>query len=152
MSNRQKRLELIGALLRGQSTLSLATVDAQGMACVAPLFYIADEDLTLYWLSSPSSEHSVNLLREPRAAATVYRDTDNWKKICGVQMRGVVTQVVYTEERKLLVDRYCQRFQLGTVLRLAISQSTLYAFRPAWIRYIDNARHFGYKFETTLER
>ena len=150
MSAMEKQRELVAALLRAQSTLALSTVDAEKAVSAAPLFYIAEEDLTLYWLSSTASEHSVNLLREPRAAVAIYRDTDNWKKIRGVQMRGVVAEVVDPAHRKRVIERYCERFQLGTVFRLAISQSALYAFRPAWIRYIDNARHFGYKFEIEL--
>jgi len=150
MSGMQKQRELVAAFLREQSTLALSTVDAEKIVSTAPLFYIANEDLTLYWLSSTTTEHSVNLLREPRAAVTVYRDTDYWKMIRGVQMRGVVAEVVDSTQRKLVVERYCERFQLGTVFRLAITQSALYAFRPAWIRYIDNAKRFGYKFEIEL--
>ena len=151
MSAREMQHELVAALLREQSTLALSTVDAEGTACAAPLFYIANEDLTLHWLSSTTSEHSVNLLRQPRAAIAVYRDTDHWKKICGVQMRGAVAEVVDPIQRKHAIERYCERFQLGAVFRLAISQSALYAFHPTWIRYIDNAKHFGYTFEMTLE-
>ena len=29
-----------------------------------------------------------------------------------------------------------------------MARSALYVFRPCWIRYLDNTRHFGFKFET----
>jgi hypothetical protein len=152
MSDRQKQLELIAAFLREQSTLALATVDAQGEADIAPLFYLADEDLSLFWLSSGSSVHSENLKRTPRAAATVYRQTNDWKQICGVQMRGTVARIAEPTQRKAKIQRYCERFQLGLIFRVAIRQSILYAFRPDFFRYIDNSKHFGYQFEVFGDR
>jgi uncharacterized protein YhbP (UPF0306 family) len=150
--DRNKKLEWIAALLRAESTLALATVDEGGLPSIAPLFYLVDESLTLYWLSSPNSQHSRNLLREPRAAVTVYRSVENWKEICGVQMRGRVEIVSEKARRKEIIERYCQRFQLGTLFHLAIRQSTLYAFAPEFIRAVDNSRHFGWSFELTLQR
>jgi len=147
MGKEQKQWEMVAALLREQSTLSLATTGSDGEACVAPLFYIADDELSLYWLSAKSSAHSINLTRTPRATATVYRDTADWKKICGVQMQGTVSTIADPERRRALVAAYCERFKLGSVFRVAIRRSVLYAFQPEILRYIDNAKGFGYKFE-----
>lgn len=150
MGSRPKELELIDALLRKQSTLALSTTDEVGLPCVAPLFYLVDEDLNLYWLSSATSLHSVNLNRVPTAAATVYRDVQSWKDICGVQMHGTVTVITDKNRRREVINAYCQRFQLGTLFRFPISKCALFAFRPEFIRYIDNSRRFGSKIE--LER
>jgi uncharacterized protein YhbP (UPF0306 family) len=147
MGKLEKQREMVAALLRGQTTLSLATTGSDGEACVAPLFYIADEELTLYWLSAKSSAHSINLTRTPRAAAAVYRDTADWKKICGVQVQGTTSMIVEPERRRALVAAYCERFKLGSIFRVAIRRSALYAFQPEVLRYIDNAKRFGYKFE-----
>jgi uncharacterized protein YhbP (UPF0306 family) len=144
-----KQLELIAALLREETTLSLATSGAGSEASVAPLFYIADEELSLYWFSSESSLHSLNLERTPRAAATVYRCARSWREICGVQLRGEVNKVTEPERRAALAKAYCERFKLGRVFRLALRTSVLYCLRPEFFRYIDNARGFGYKFELT---
>ncbi len=149
MSKQATQLETIAALLRAQSTLTLATTDERGTPCVAPLFYILHGDLTLYWLSSAASRHSLNLNRSPTAAAAVYRNTQNWKEICGVQMRGSVETIAAPGQRDPLVKTYCERFNLGGFLHLAIRRSTLYAFQPHWFRYIDNQKHFGYNFELT---
>jgi uncharacterized protein YhbP (UPF0306 family) len=149
MRNVQKQWEMVAALLGEQSTLSLATTGPDGEACVAPLFYIEDEGLTLYWLSSENSAHSINLTRTPRAAAAVYRDTADWKKICGVQMRGTTSRIEDSVRRHALIEVYCERFKLGSILRVAIRRSVLYAFQPEHLRYIDNAKGFGYKFELT---
>jgi uncharacterized protein YhbP (UPF0306 family) len=151
MNKTQKQLELIAALLGEETTLSLATTGERGEPSVAPLFYIADENLSLYWLSSESSLHSLNLKRTPHAAATVYRSAKSWKEICGVQMRGPVCKVTDPERRSALVKAYCQRFSLSAVFRLAIRRSALYVLQPEFFRYIDNAKGFGCNFELTRE-
>jgi hypothetical protein len=142
-----RQLELIAALLREETTLSLATSGACGEACVAPLFYVADKELSLCWFSSESSLHCLNIERNPRVAATVYRSVRKWKEICGVQLGGMVSKVTEPEPRAALVKAYCERFKLGRVFRLALHTSILYSLRPEFFRYIDNARGFGYKFE-----
>ena len=151
MSGTAKQMELIAALLRQESTLALATTDELGEPCVAPLFYLASEDLALYWLSSASCLHSRNLERAPQASTAVYRHADQWEAIRGVQMRGSVAVVTGTARRNDLLKLYCERFQLGSVFRLAIGRSRLYEFRPTFFRYLDNSKRFGYTFEVTLE-
>ena len=149
MRKARKHLELVAALLGEENTLSLATTGKDGLACVAPLFYIVDEELSLYWLSSRSSQHSLNLARTPSAAATVYRNVKNWKEIRGVQLRGTVSKVTDPKRRSALLKAYCERFKLGRVPRLALRLSTLYCLQPDYFHYIDNARGFGSKFELT---
>jgi len=149
MSKARKQLELVAALLNEESTLSLATAGAGGQPCVAPLFYIVDKNLSLYWLSSENSLHSRNLAINSRVAATVYRNANNWKKIRGVQLRGVVSKVTESARRNTILVAYCERFKLGRMLRPALRLSTMYALQPDFIRYIDNARGFGFKFELT---
>ena len=143
MNKPQQHLEQVAALLREQTTLSLATTGEDGEPCVAPLFYMVDEEFSLYWLSSQSSQHSRNLLRTPRAAAAVHGSATSWQEIRGVQMRGAVSKITEPKRRAALVKAYCERFQLGTVFRLAIRQSTLYVLQPDFFRFIDNARGFG---------
>jgi uncharacterized protein YhbP (UPF0306 family) len=145
----QKQLDLVAALLRRQSTLSLATAGENGEPCATPLFYFVDEAFSLYWLSSESSLHSLNLAKTPSASATVYGDAKSWREIHGIQMRGQVSLVTDQDRRAVLIKAYCERFKLRQVFRLAIRQSALYAFRPEFFRYIDNARGFGLKFELT---
>jgi uncharacterized protein YhbP (UPF0306 family) len=146
MKRTEKQLERIAHLLQEQTTLSLATTGEDGLPSVAPLFYIADEELSLYWLSSPTSLHSRNLLRTPRAAGTVYCAAQSWREIRGVQMLGTVS-VVDEPNRAVIVERYCERFKLGRVLRVAVRQSVLHAMQPEFLRYLENSRGFRSKIE-----
>jgi hypothetical protein len=146
----EEDLERVTALLREETTLALATADEDGRAEAAPLFFWTDEALALYWLSSPESRHSFHLQSRSDAAVTVYRQAATWKEICGVQMQGQVGTITEPERRKAVLKSYCERFNLGGVFSLAIRKSVLYIFEPEWIRYLDNGKRFGYKFE--LER
>jgi len=147
MNKTEKQLNWIAQLLREQTTLSLATSGDDGQPCVAPLFYLVDESLSLYWLSSPNSIHSRNLLRAPRAAATVYRAAQSWREIRGVQLRGPVSIVVEPARRAAITKSYCERFKLGRVLRMAVRHSVLNVLQPEFFRYIDNSLGFKSKFE-----
>ena len=144
------REESVAALLRSQSTLALTTCAEDGTPQVAPLFYLPGEGLSVYWFSSASSAHSRALRRNPAAAVTVYRSTEHWREICGVQMRGTVTAVTDRAERRAVAEAYAERFHLGKLFEHAIGHSRLYLFQPSWLRYIDNSRRFGYRFEISL--
>ena len=147
--------EFFGAvrdLLKSQSTLALATSAEDGTPLVAPLFYIVEDDLRMYWFSSASSEHSKNVERTGSGAVTVYRPTERWNEICGVQMTGKVSVVEDRELRRAVEREYTERFQLGVLFEAMISRTKLYEFRPGWVRYLDNSKHVGYKVEKRLER
>jgi hypothetical protein len=152
------RWDEIVSFLNQQSTLTLATVSEEGLACVAPLFYLleaekeAESPLTFYWLSSPSSQHSRNLRLEQRAALSIQVQTERWREIRGLQMRGTVEVVRDRERRRTVIERYSERFQLGAVLRVAIARSTLYAFRPELVRWIDNSKRLGKRVEWNMKQ
>lgn len=146
----QETQKAIESLVHGQSTLVLSTVNADGTPHAAPLFYLAGGELEFYWFSSTSSQHSVNLIRSRSVAGAIYAPTEHWKEICGVQMRGAVENITDRKVRRDVTHRYCERFHLGRIFRLALSRSSLYVLRPSWIRYIDNSKHFGYRAEIDL--
>ena len=147
MKIEQRQIELVAKLLREETTLTLATTGDDGAPAAAPLFYIPDDELSLYWLSSASSQHCRNLLARPSAAATVHCHAKSWREIRGVQMSGEVSKVTDPQRRAALVKTYCERFKLGKVFRLAIRRSTLFVLQPEFFRYIDNAKGFGANFE-----
>jgi uncharacterized protein YhbP (UPF0306 family) len=143
----RNRLETVAQFLKGQSTLTLATVTAEGAPRATPLFYLAGEGLWLYWLSSASSEHSRSLKRNPQAAVSVYQPAVEWRQIRGVQMRGSVLVISARAGRAGIVEAYRRHFRLGRSLEPVVLRSTVYGFQPEWVRYIDNSKQFGYKFE-----
>ncbi len=143
-------LDAVRAFLEAHSTLALATVSADGLPQVAPLFYVSDDDLNLYWLSSQTSRHSINLAAQPQAAATIYPDVWQWTDIRGVQVEGRAEIVRNPQERQTILARYQTKFKLPAAFDSQIAISALYILRPTWIRWLDNAVQFGYKAEWTF--
>jgi uncharacterized protein YhbP (UPF0306 family) len=150
MTSELDTIRCVRELLESESTMTLATVDEHGSPDAAPLFFFLRNDLTLYWLSSADSRHSVNLRARPQVAVAVYASVNRWEKIRGVQLEGTATEVSDPQERREIIAGYRRRFRLGALLSAAIMQSTLYAFRPSWIRYTDNSRGFGYHVEMEM--
>jgi uncharacterized protein YhbP (UPF0306 family) len=159
------RIGLIRRFLRTQTTLALATSSPSSATGgnagptedgphATPLFYLIGETaaggLCLYWFSSPSSRHSRDLRSHPAASVAVYRPARRWQQIRGVQMAGQASVVRSRTERSSVARAYIERFQLGAEFESAIASSRLYRFSPAWVRFLDNSRGFGYQFEAVL--
>jgi uncharacterized protein YhbP (UPF0306 family) len=144
------KLETIRLLLRSQTTLVLATADEDSLPRSTPLFFIADDGLRLYWFSSRSSLHSRNCARNPEVSIAISKDASRWQQIEGVQMQGSVSLITDRSLRNAIACAYSTRFQLGNLFAFTIRRSSLYCFTPSWVRYLDNSRRFGYKFELHL--
>ncbi len=146
----KSKLEKIRVLLRSQTTLVLATAGEDSLPRSTPLFFIAGDGLRLYWFSSRSSLHSRNCAQNPEVSIAISKDASRWQQIEGVQMQGSVSLVTDRSLRNAIACTYSTRFQLGNLFAFTIRRSSLYCFTPSWVRYLDNSRRFGYKFELNL--
>jgi uncharacterized protein YhbP (UPF0306 family) len=140
-------LQTIKRFLEGQSTVALATLDANGHPQIAPLFFVSDDALNLYWLSSATSRHSVNLMANTRVAATIYPVAWHWTEIRGLQIEGAAASVTEENVRQDILARYYQKFDLPPGFETLIADSGLYMLKPRWLRWLDNSVRFGYKSE-----
>lgn len=150
--------------------MTLATIDGDGRPQAAAVFYAVDRVLSLYFLSSPSCRHSQNLLANPRAAATIQADGQDWKTVQGVQVEGTVAEVTGAGAVAQAASVYVARFDFlrgafdmasglasstdsGEVSKLhdALTNSRFYALRPKWFRLIDNTIGFRHKEEFRAE-
>jgi len=141
----------VAAFLAVCKTASLATVDAAGSPCNANVQYVSDDAWRLYWVSSVSSLHSVNLGAKPQAAVTIYAHRDEPEQVHGVQIRGTVCVLDHAEaERALSLYMGKYPFVAEPPFRGALGMQRLYRFTPTWLRWIDNRQGFGYKRELNL--
>lgn len=154
--------ERVRAFLVEHTTMTLATVGPAGEPQAAAVFYAADDRLDLYFLSSSSSRHSQNLLRDARIAATIYADGQAWQSIRGLQIEGAARPVegplALAHAARTVARRYdFLRGLLGdggegpVALRGPVASSRFYVLRPAWIRLIDNSQGFAHKEEWTFD-
>jgi len=140
----------IAAFLQKHSTLTLASLGPEGEPMAASLFFAADDELRLYWVSGASSRHSRNLNRDARAAITVHAQTWAWGDIVGVQMEGVVSVTPPGAAWQAAWDLYRAKFAFVDEFQAEISRSNFYVFSPRWVRMVNNSLGFGHKDEITF--
>jgi 4-hydroxy-3-polyprenylbenzoate decarboxylase len=127
--------------------LTLATSDTDGTPHAAPVYFAADAGGRLYFFSDPDSQHARNLLANPRAAAAIHPLVSGWQAIRGLQLRGSVRPIPPGPEWDAAWDCYLAKFPFVEQLKESVTRSTLYAFEPDWVRWMDNRKGFGYKEE-----
>lgn len=72
---------------------TIATVDHEGSPWNTPVFAAVDDRLTVYWCSSPVSQHSQNILANGHAFLVVYNSTVAEGKGVGVYIEAEASQV-----------------------------------------------------------
>jgi len=140
--------ELPGVLktfLHEVPTLGLATVDDSGRPHAANVNFCADEELNLFFLSSPDSAHARHVAARPQVAATAYAPFERPDQIRGVQVHGTCA-VLPDSEFDATWALFRARFPYAAQFeRRAREEESFYRFRPDWVRWIDNSVHFGFK-------
>lgn len=140
----------IEAFLAAHHTVSLATVDDQGMPHAANLLYALD-GLVLYWMSDTETRHSRHIEVRPRVTATVAPDYADFRLIRGLQIFGRARRLAGVESlatARRMVSRYGFLAQLANgpaALRAAFEKAGFYCLEPERITLIDNTQGFGHK-------
>ena len=132
-------------LLQTQRTMILATADPQPWS--APVYYVYVQR-RFYFFSSPTSRH-ITAARSPhRCAASLFRDSDNWRDIEGLQMDGDVQRIPVGVEALAAFRAYVKKFP--TVREFFVDtafdfapfverfRTQLYAFVPQQAFYLNN--------------
>ena len=129
------------------STLTLATTGQAGEPHAAAVYFAAHERLDLYFFSDSSSQHSLDVEHDERAAASLYPESRAWQEIRGLQMRGEVQRVEPGSFWDGAWEKYVAKFPFVAGLKAVIDRNQLFVFVPHWIRLVDNRRGFGFKEE-----
>ena len=139
------------AYLHRHNVMTLATCDRDSVWAAA-VFYVND-GFTLYFLSSPSSRHALNMTQQPRVAATVHEDYADWREIKGVQLEGTVCEIPPRDEKRARA-LYAEKFPLvGTLAQApsaivkAMARVRWYRLVPEHLHFIDNSAGFGHRTE-----
>jgi hypothetical protein len=145
--------ETILELLNRHNTITLAT-SRDDTPFAASLFY-ANDGLTIYFISSPKSDHSINLSRNPNVAITINKDHSEWRTIKGLQIKGKAYRVP-EEELPKAIKAYSEKhpfvklFFGDSGFSSRIEDVRFFKVIPETIRLIDNGVAFGYKVEIRL--
>ena len=131
------------------STLTLATTSPRRLAQAAPLFFAAEADGALLFVSDPESRHSLNISATGSAAVAFHRETWDWREIAGVQMEGSVRAIPPGPERAAAWKTYEAKFPFAAAFEEVVARSLVYRFTPRWVRLVDNRVRFGHREEFT---
>ncbi|GIW47904.1 MAG: pyridoxamine 5'-phosphate oxidase [Deltaproteobacteria bacterium] len=146
--------EAILEMLARHNTMSLAT-SRDNCPFASSLFY-ANNGFTIYFLSSPRSQHSINIYRNPQVAITINKDYTEWREIKGLQIRGKA-YTVPKEEIPIAVRVYSEKYPffkllpLESNLALRLAGVEFFKVVPEVVRLINNEMGFGYKVELRIE-
>ena len=132
------------------STLTLATAALDGRPHAAPVYFVADTDLRLYYFSALSSRHAQDTAASQAAAAAIYPPCYDWQDIRGLQLEGVVNPVLPGGSWERAWELYRIKFPFVSELRQVVERNTLFVFVPHWIRLVDNRRGFGFSQEWVI--
>ena len=142
--------------LRDHNVATLATSGSVDVWAAA-VFYVNDGH-TLYFLSSPMSQHCLNLAQNPRVALTIQEDYSDWLEIKGVQMEGVVSEIAGAEEERAR-RLYGEKFPVVGVLAQApaaivkaLAKVRWYKVVPLRLYFIDNSAGLGHRDDINLTK
>lgn len=133
------------AFLLAHHVLTLATQGPDG-PWAAALFYAVDGD-DLLFLSTPFSRHGRDLAREPRCAATIQDQEQDWRSIRGLQIEGYASALEGIE-REQARRTYGERFPFvrqgaPAAIAQALARVQWYRLRMERLLFIDNSRGLG---------
>src|SRR5690606_14682804 len=83
--------------------MQLATV-AGNQPWVCTVYFVADDELNLYWLSWPTRRHSKELMGNSKVAAAIAIKQD--QPIIGVQIEGIAEEVEDAGVVESVVQKY----------------------------------------------
>ena len=144
-------------LIQTQKTLVLATADPEPWA--APVYYEYQKQ-RFYFFSSADSRHVTAAFSSGRCSGAVFRDSDDWREIEGLQMAGSLAEVPFGTEAARVLAAYVKKFPTvkGFFVEAAFDLARfaqkfrvrLYAFAPEQVFYVNNEIGFGKRREIEL--
>ncbi len=139
------------AYLHDHNVLTLATLGPEG-PWAAAVFYV-NNGLTLYFLSAPTTRHSLNIAAHPGVAATIHEDYDDWPAIKGIQLEGKAARLMGAE-KEAAIAHYGLKFPFVGNLANAPAEVAQAMRRVSWYRVtptrlylIDNSLGLGHRDE-----
>ena len=131
--------EQIKKYINGDSRMmQIATLDGD-QPWICTVYYVADDDLNLYWLSLPSRRHSQEIAKHDKVAATIPVKFE--QPIIGVQVEGVAEEVTDKTIIASVMKKYVAKYGSGKDFYdnfvAGKNQHHLYLIRPHLFVLLD---------------
>lgn len=137
--------------LRRHHVMTLATAGPDG-PWAAAVFYASD-GFRLWFLSRPGTRHGRAIEADPRVAATIQDQPEDWRTIRGIQLEGTARRLRGGGAAAAMA-RYLRRFHgisADPALAAALAAIAIYELRPTRVYLVDNRVGFGHRAEVPLE-
>lgn len=134
-----KSKSLLREYLQGNTqTMQLATV-SDGKPWIATVYFVADDDLNVYWLSWPERRHSREGALNASVAATIVVKPD--QPVIGVQMSGEMYEVKDMITVTHVMENYVAKYTTGMDFTANFAKGTnrhvMYKLSPHTIQLFD---------------
>ncbi len=140
--------ERIGAFLDAHNIMVFATAD-EGGPWAAPLCYVRDAELRIYFFSDPSTRHCRALLQCRNVAGSIQEEASRWEEFTGLQFSGIASAVEESEREKVF-RLYAAKFPFVTTLGSHAGPHRFFRITPRWFRLMSNRQWLGWKEEMHL--
>lgn len=131
-------LDLVRHYLPQGRTMQVATVDGD-QPWICTVYFVADDELNLYWLSWPTRRHSQEIAKNSKVAIAVPIKTD--QPVIGVQAEGTAAEVTSKELVAKIMQRYTAKYNSGHQFYdnfvAGRSQHVLFKFTPSTFVLFD---------------
>jgi uncharacterized protein YhbP (UPF0306 family) len=117
--------------------MQLATV-SNGQPWMCTVYFVADQDNNLYWTSGRDRQHSLEILADPKAAATIVKDTE---KKQALQMSGIAEEVAIEDldfVHKLYQSKFGPKdYNVDDMRERTASGRSYWVFKPSVAMFWD---------------
>jgi uncharacterized protein YhbP (UPF0306 family) len=125
---------------------TISTVDGDGLAWAAPVWYVFDDSLNIYWWSSINSQHSINIQNSSNIYVTVFDSTLPEGEGLGVFIRADAREVGEHElqDAMALYNESTQVFKMSEKNCTNDAPTRMYVAVPSEIWMNDGDENDGY--------
>ena len=135
----------VEVMLRDHRVMALATTGENGPYCTPVMYALGDGAKILLFMSKVSTLHCQHITRNPKVAASIFLDSENFSEMRGVQITGTILSLEEAREKELM-ELYFRTYPRARALRLINSKLRIYALKVETIKLIDNRSGFGSSF------
>lgn len=134
--------ELIRKYVFDMKIMQLATC-TKDQPWVCNLHYYSDDELNIYWLSTPDRRHSKELEENPKAGAAilVHQDSEDEDYVIGLSVEGVAEKVDWHKYEQIVPNYGRKHGTSKTFLDSIIAGENahiIYVLKPTKIVLFDN--------------
>lgn len=120
--------------------LTLSTVSAD-QPWAATLYYVADDNMNIYWLSKINTRHSQELAANPKTTAAIPLDADPSMPNVGLQVQGIAGYLGDPAEIESAIRLYANKFGNSEEFVQSIlsgqDEHKIYKLQPKYIVLLD---------------